>query len=122
VGPVWHGGDRSEPSLLARCYRNSLKLAAEHGLHSVAFPAISTGAYGFPWPRPRASPSVKSSGSCQRTPAQSATCCSCASTRRPTTSTSWRSHPKGRPTSRTIHEPRPTRSRAIARRPYRGPA
>jgi O-acetyl-ADP-ribose deacetylase (regulator of RNase III) len=48
VGPVWHGGDRSEPSLLARCYRNSLKLAAEHGLHSVAFPAISTGAYGFP--------------------------------------------------------------------------
>jgi len=48
VGPVWHGGDRDEDTLLANCYRNSLRLAAEHGLETVAFPSISTGAYGFP--------------------------------------------------------------------------
>jgi len=48
VGPVWHGGGRDEERLLADCYRNSLRLAAEHGLKSVAFPSISTGAYGFP--------------------------------------------------------------------------
>lgn len=48
VGPVWHGGDRGEDDLLASCYRNSLRLAAEAGLRSVAFPAISTGVYRFP--------------------------------------------------------------------------
>ncbi|RJP30403.1 MAG: O-acetyl-ADP-ribose deacetylase [Actinobacteria bacterium] len=48
VGPVWHGGDRDEERLLADCYRNSLDVAVEHGLRSVAFPSISTGAYGFP--------------------------------------------------------------------------
>ena len=48
VGPVWHGGDRSEPELLASAYRESLKLAVEKGLKSVSFPAISTGAYGYP--------------------------------------------------------------------------
>jgi len=48
VGPVWHGGDRNEDELLARCYRSSLALAVEKGLRSIAFPAISTGAYGFP--------------------------------------------------------------------------
>jgi len=48
VGPVWHGGHRGEAELLARCYRNSLALAAAHGVKSIAFPAISTGAYGFP--------------------------------------------------------------------------
>jgi O-acetyl-ADP-ribose deacetylase (regulator of RNase III) len=48
VGPVWQGGDRGEAELLAQCYRNSLALAAEHGARSIAFPAISTGAYGFP--------------------------------------------------------------------------
>jgi O-acetyl-ADP-ribose deacetylase len=51
VGPVWHGGDRDEDALLARCYRESLRLAAEHGLRSIAFPAISTGAYRFPLER-----------------------------------------------------------------------
>ena len=48
VGPVWHGGEQGEAGLLAACYRNSLQLAHEQGLFSVAFPAISTGAYGYP--------------------------------------------------------------------------
>lgn len=48
VGPVWHGGDRGEPELLSSAYRESLKLAAENGLRSISFPAISTGAYGYP--------------------------------------------------------------------------
>ena len=48
VGPVWGGGGKGEAELLASCYRNSLKLAAERGLRRVAFPAISTGIYGYP--------------------------------------------------------------------------
>jgi O-acetyl-ADP-ribose deacetylase (regulator of RNase III) len=48
VGPIWHGGDRGEPALLAACYRNALAEVARLGLASVAFPAISTGAYGYP--------------------------------------------------------------------------
>ena len=51
VGLVWRGGGRREDESLAACYRNSLALAAERGLHSVAFPAISTGIYGFPLER-----------------------------------------------------------------------
>ena len=51
VGPVWHGGEKGEDALLASCYRSALVLAARHGLKSIAFPAISTGAYGFPMGR-----------------------------------------------------------------------
>lgn len=51
VGPVWRGGDHGEDALLASCYRESLALAAEHGVRSMAFPSISTGAYGFPFER-----------------------------------------------------------------------
>jgi O-acetyl-ADP-ribose deacetylase len=48
VGPVWHGGTHGEDEELANCYRNSLAVAVRHSLRTVAFPAISTGAYGFP--------------------------------------------------------------------------
>jgi O-acetyl-ADP-ribose deacetylase (regulator of RNase III) len=51
VGPVWHGGAQREPELLASCYRRSMVLAEEHRLKSIAFPAISCGAYGFPLER-----------------------------------------------------------------------
>jgi len=48
VGPVWHGGNKGEPELLASAYHESLKLAADNNLASVSFPSISTGAYGYP--------------------------------------------------------------------------
>lgn len=48
VGPVWHGGTRGEPQLLAACYRNSLALAVQNQVKSIAFPCISTGIYGYP--------------------------------------------------------------------------
>lgn len=48
VGPVWRGGEHGEPDLLAACYRNSLALAVAHAVRTIAFPAISTGIYGYP--------------------------------------------------------------------------
>jgi O-acetyl-ADP-ribose deacetylase (regulator of RNase III) len=51
VGPVWHGGNNEEDRMLAKCYSNCLKLAAEEGIKTIAFPAISTGVYHFPIPR-----------------------------------------------------------------------
>lgn len=51
VGPVWRGGGSGEDELLASCYRASLSLAVQHGVRTIAFPAISTGAYGFPLAR-----------------------------------------------------------------------
>lgn len=51
VGPVWQGGDRREDELLASCYRRSLELAEQNSIRTIAFPAISTGVYGFPMER-----------------------------------------------------------------------
>ena len=51
VGPVWHGGGQQEDALLASCYQKSLALAEQHDIHSIAFPAISTGIFGFPLER-----------------------------------------------------------------------
>jgi O-acetyl-ADP-ribose deacetylase len=51
VGPVWRGGGEGEPKLLASAYRSAMQLASEHGLRSIAFPAISTGIYGYPLDR-----------------------------------------------------------------------
>ena len=48
VGPIWSGGKRGEPEILANCYRNSLQLALENGIQTIAFPAVSCGAYGYP--------------------------------------------------------------------------
>ena len=51
VGPVWNGGRHGEDDLLASCYRNSVALAEQHGIKTIAFPCISTGVYGFPFER-----------------------------------------------------------------------
>jgi O-acetyl-ADP-ribose deacetylase (regulator of RNase III) len=48
VGPVWHGGDQGEAELLASCYRRAIEVASQNGLHTLAFPSISTGVYGYP--------------------------------------------------------------------------
>ena len=61
VGPVWRGGKHDEPEILANCYRNSLQLAVENEIKTIAFPAISCGAYGYPIPE-AAQIAVKTTG------------------------------------------------------------
>lgn len=51
VGPVWRGGQQNEPQLLEACYRNTFKLALQNNINTIAFPAISTGVYGYPKPK-----------------------------------------------------------------------
>ena len=63
VGPVWRGGSAGETDLLGACYRNSLALAAEHGVATIAFPCISTGVYGFP-PEAAAAVAVDTTRAC----------------------------------------------------------
>jgi len=67
VGPIWSGGAQGEPELLASCYRNSLELAAQHQLQSIAFPAISTGIFGYP-ARPAAEIAVRTARALAGTP------------------------------------------------------
>ncbi|MFO1190035.1 MAG: O-acetyl-ADP-ribose deacetylase [Alphaproteobacteria bacterium] len=63
VGPIWRGGGAGEDELLARCYRAALALAVQNGIQTIAFPAISTGAYGFPLARATAI-AVRTVGAC----------------------------------------------------------
>jgi O-acetyl-ADP-ribose deacetylase len=68
VGPVWHGGEKGEPGLLASCYRNSFSLAHENGLTSIAFPAISCGVFGYPLEEACAIALAETKGAMERYP------------------------------------------------------
>ncbi len=74
VGPIWQGGHAGEPDLLAECYRNSLALAVQQGIGSIAFPAISTGVYGYPL-RPAAEIAVRAVREAEPCPAKVIFCC-----------------------------------------------
>jgi O-acetyl-ADP-ribose deacetylase (regulator of RNase III) len=68
VGPVWHGGAKGEPELLASCYRHCFRLAHENGLNSIAFPAISCGIFGYPLEKACAIALAETKGALERYP------------------------------------------------------